>query len=62
MASKITRKNLAPKEDSATQSLTQMNIQRTRMSDREFRDALTRANGSIVGVKTNLAQWNRWSV
>jgi|FreactcultureFD7_1027221.scaffolds.fasta_scaffold18497_3 O-methyltransferase involved in polyketide biosynthesis len=62
MASKITRKNLAPKEDSATQSLTQMNIQRTRMSDREFRDALTRAHGSVVGVKTNLAQWNRWSV
>jgi hypothetical protein len=56
------RKNLEPKEDSATQSLTQMNIQRTRMSDREFRDALTRANGSVVGVKTNLAQWNRWSV
>jgi hypothetical protein len=56
------KRNLAPKEDSATQSLTQMNIQRTRMSDQEFRDALTRANGSVVGVKTNLAQWNRWSV
>jgi len=56
------RKNLAPKEDLATESMTQMNIQRTKMSDREFRDALTRANGSVTGVKTQSAQWNRWSV
>lgn len=39
-----------------------MNINRSRMSDREFRDALTRANGSVTGVKTQLAQNNRWSV
>jgi len=56
------RKNLEPKEDLATESMTQMNIQRTKMSDREFRDALTRAKGSVTGVKTQTAQWNRWSV
>jgi hypothetical protein len=56
------RKNLVPKEDIASESMTQMNINRTRMSDREFRDALTRANGAVTGVKTQLSQWNRWSV
>jgi hypothetical protein len=56
------RKNLEPKEDLYTESLTQMNINRTRMSDREFRDALTRANGSVTGVKTQALQWNRWKV
>ena len=56
------RKNLEPKEDLATQSLTQMNINRTRMSDREFRDALTRANGAVVGVKTHVYDGKRFGV
>ena len=56
------KRNLAPKEDLASESLVAMNINRSRMSDREFRDALTRANGAITGVKTQTAQWNRWSV
>ena len=56
------RKNLELKEDLYTESLTQMNINRTRMGEREFRDALTRASGSVTGVKTQSAQWNRWKV
>lgn len=55
-------RNLAPKEDIASESLAAMNINRSRMSDKEFRDALTRANGAVTGVKTQTAQWNRWSV
>jgi hypothetical protein len=56
------RKNLEPKEDLYTQSLTQMNINRTRMSDREFRDALTRASGAVVGVKTHVYDGKRFGV
>ena len=56
------KRNLAPKVDIASESLATMNINRSRMSDREFRDALTRANGAVTGVKTQTAQWNRWSV
>ena len=56
------RKNLEPNEDYASQSLTQMNIQRTRMGDREFRDALTRANGAVVGVKTHVYDGKRFGV
>jgi hypothetical protein len=56
------RKNLEPKEDYATQSLTQLNIQRTRMGDREFRDALTRASGAVVGVKTHVYDGKRFGV
>lgn len=55
-------KNIEPREDYESQSLAQLNIQRKRMNGREFRDALTRANGAVVGVKTNATQWNRWSV
>ena len=55
-------RNLAPKEDIASESLAAMNINRSRMSDREFRDALTRANGAVTGIKTQTAQWNRLSV
>lgn len=56
------KRNLAPKEDIASESLVAININRARMSDREFRDALTRANGAVTGVKTQTAQNNRWSV
>ena len=56
------RKNLEPKEDYATQSLTQLNIQRTRMGDREFRDALTRAGGAVVGVKTHVYDGKRFGI
>jgi hypothetical protein len=56
------KRNFAPKEDTASESLTAMNINRARMSDREFRDAITRASGAVTGVKTQAAQWNRWSV
>jgi hypothetical protein len=56
------KRNLAPKETVATESLFQMTAQRSRMGDREFRDALTRANGAVTGVKTQVAQNNRWSV
>jgi len=62
MALEKRKRNLAPKEDLASESLVAMNINRSRMSDREFRDALTRANGVITGVKTQTTQWNRWSV
>ena len=56
------RKNLEPKEDLYSESLDNMNTQRERMGDREFRDALTRAKGSVTGMKTQSSQWGRWSV
>jgi hypothetical protein len=55
-------RDLSPSEDIASESLAQMNIQRKRMSDRDFRDALTRSKGAVTGVKTQTTQWNRWSV
>jgi hypothetical protein len=55
-------RDLSPSEDIASESLNQMNIQRKRMSDRDFRDAVTRAKGAVTGVKTQTAQWDRWSV
>ena len=30
-------------------------------SDRDFRDALTRAVGAVQGQETQALQWNRWS-
>lgn len=62
MASAKRKRNLTPKEDIASESLAAMNINRSRMGDKEFRDALTRASGAVTGVKTQTAQWNRWSV
>lgn len=56
------KRNLSPKEDYATQSLAQMRAQEEKMSPRQFRDAVTRAHGAVVGVKTEATQWNRWSV
>ena len=56
------RFDIEPREDYESQSLAQLNIQRNRMESRQFRDALTRANGAVVGVKTNATQWNRWKV
>ena len=29
--------------------------------NREFRDALTRANGALPGIPTQAIQWNRWT-
>ena len=55
-------RNIEPREDYESQSLAQLNIQKKRMNGREFRDALTRASGAVVGVKTNATQWNRWKV
>jgi hypothetical protein len=31
------------------------------MRDREFRDALTRANGAVKGEETNAIQWDRFN-
>lgn len=56
------KRNLSPKEDYATQSLAQMRAQEKKMNPRQFRDALTRAKGAVVGVKSDTAQWNRWSI
>ena len=56
------KREIEPREDYESQSLAQQDIQRKRMNGREFRDALTRANGAVVGVKTNATQWNRWNV
>lgn len=30
-------------------------------SNRDFRDALTRAVGAVQGQETEALQWNRWS-
>ena len=57
-----TKRNLSLKEDYATQSLAQLRAQESQMTSKQFRDALTRADGAVVGVKTETLQWNRWSV
>jgi len=62
MASAANKRNLNPKETVTTESLETMNNARSRMSARDFREALTRAQGSVVGVKTEALQNNRWSI
>jgi hypothetical protein len=32
-----------------------------RMEPREFRDQITKANGSVRGIPTQTAQWGRWN-
>ena len=56
------KRKLSLNEDYATQSLAQMRAQEKKMNPRQFRDAVTRADGAVVGVKTETLQWNRWSV
>lgn len=58
---KKTRKNLKPSTTVESQSVERLLMNEKSMPQRQFRDALTRANGAIPGVKTNTAQWNRWS-
>jgi hypothetical protein len=37
------------------------NLALDKPSDRDFRDALTRAVGATQGQETQALQWNRWS-
>lgn len=55
------KKNLKPRSSVTTQSMERYMMNRMSMSDRDFRDALTRANGAIPGIKTETTNWGRWS-
>lgn len=57
------RKNLKPPKSStvAQQSVERYMMNRMSMSPRDFRDAITRANGAIPGIKTETTNWGRWS-
>lgn len=57
------RKNLNTPRSStvAKQSMERYMMNRMTMSDRDFRDAITRANGAIPGIKTETTNWGRWS-
>lgn len=52
----MTRKNLIPNEDLQEQSWKTMKRAKDSMEPRQFRDALTRANGAVTGVKTHVIQ------
>ena len=57
------RKNLKPgrSQTVAQQSVERYMLNRMSMSDRDFREAITRANGAIPGIKTETTNWGRWS-
>lgn len=57
------RKNLnIPKSSTvAQQSMERYMMNRSSMSARDFRDAITRANGAVPGIKTETTNWGRWS-
>ena len=54
------KKRLVPKEDLNSQSLARMLDNMQKASPRQFRDQLTRVNGAVRGVQTNLTGWNRY--
>jgi hypothetical protein len=56
------RSNLSPKEDLASESLDTMKRAQSKMSPRQFREAITRANGAVTGVKTHMYDGKRWGV
>jgi hypothetical protein len=56
------KRNLAPKEDLASESLETMKRAQSKMSPRQFREAVTRANGAVTGVKTHMYDGKRWGV
>jgi hypothetical protein len=55
------RKNLKPSTTIESQSMERFLMNEKSMSQRNFRDAVTRANGAVPGIKTNALQWNRWT-
>jgi hypothetical protein len=58
-----TRKNLQPPTTVESQSLERFMMNKNSMSARQFREAITKAgpSPSVPGVKTNTANWGRWS-
>jgi hypothetical protein len=61
MAKKKKRNNLMPNSTVESQAVARFEINRKQMDPRQFRDAVTKASGSVRGIPTNAEQWNRWS-
>lgn len=53
--------NLTPKSDLESQAVARLNVNRSSMRPREFRDAITKVTGGVRGVPSQSTQWNRWS-
>lgn len=53
------RSNLTPKDDIRKQAVKKLKEQSKTMTPRQFRDAQTRASGSVIGVPTELRQSRR---
>lgn len=58
----MAKRNLEPKSDQQFESWQTMQRNKKKMAPRQFRDALTRANGSIPGIKTHVYDGKRWGV
>ena len=52
-----------PQPKSTLQSLAtaRFNANERTMSPRDFRDALTKAKGSVRGIPTEVTQWSNWT-
>jgi hypothetical protein len=55
------RRNLRVREDVASATTQQYNASAAKMSDRQFRDAVTKVTPAVRGVPTNAIQWGRWT-
>lgn len=61
MAKKKRLNNLVPNSTLESQAVARFELNRKRMDPRQFRDAVTKASGSVRGIPTDSTQWNRWS-
>jgi hypothetical protein len=56
------KRTLAPQSDQESESWETMQRNKKKMTPRQFRDALTRAEGSIPGIKTHVYDGKRFGV
>jgi hypothetical protein len=50
-----------PKSTLQSQATARFNANERTMSPRDFRDALTKAKGSVRGIPTEVTQWSNWT-
>lgn len=58
----MAKRNLKPQSDQEFESWETMQRNKKKMNPRQFRDALTRADGSIPGIKTHVYDGKRFGV
>jgi len=56
------KRTLVPQSDQESESWETMQRNKKKMTPRQFRDALTRAEGSIPGIKTHVYDGKRFGV